>query len=59
MIYNIMKKEELIKIVDNEEYIEFKIDNFNDLLYLVEIKNYNINSFKFYIKKEDIKDIIT
>lgn len=58
MIYNIMKREELIKIIDNEEYIEFKIDNFNDLLYLVELNNFNIKSFKFYIKKEDIKEII-
>lgn len=58
MNYNIMKREELIKIIDNEEYIEFKIDNFNDLLYLVELNNFNIKSFKFYIKKEDIKEII-
>ena len=45
-------KEELNKIIDDEEYVEIKINNFNDLYYLIEINNFNINSFKFYVKKE-------
>jgi len=56
--HKIMNKDEFTKIIDNQEYVELKIDNFNDLLYLIEINNFNIKSFKFYIKKEDIKEII-
>lgn len=52
--HKIINKEELNKFIDNEEYVEIKINNFNDLYYLVEMNNFNINSFKFYIKKEDI-----
>lgn len=50
-------KEELNKIIDDEEYVEIKINNFNDLYYLIEMNNFNINSFKFYVKKEDIKEL--
>ena len=50
-------KEELNKIIDGEEYLEIKLNNFDDLFYLIEINNFNIKSFKFYIKKEDVKEL--
>ena len=56
MVHKITK-EQLNKIIDGEEYVEIKLDNFNDLFYLVEINNFNIKSFKFYIKKEDINEL--
>ena len=42
--------------MQKEEYIEMKLNDFNDLLYLIEVNNFDIKSFKFYIKKEDIKE---
>ena len=50
-------KEELNKIIDGDEYLEIKLNNFDDLFYLIEINNFNIKSFKFYIKKEDVKEL--
>ena len=57
MVHKITK-EEFNKIIEGEEYLEFKVDNFNDLFYLIDINNFSINSFKFYIKKEDISELI-
>lgn len=58
MLYKTITKTELNKIMDQEEYIEMSLNNFNDLLYLIELNNFNIKSFKFYIKKEDVKELV-
>jgi hypothetical protein len=58
VLYKTFSKEDLENLMEKEEYIEIKLNNFNDLFYLIEINNFDIKSFKFYIKKEEIKEFI-
>ena len=55
---DLITKEQFDKIIEKEEYIEIKIDNINNFIYLIELNNFNIKSFKFYLKKEDIIQLI-
>jgi hypothetical protein len=56
VLYKTFSKEDLDTLMNKEEYIEMKLNDFNDLLYLIEVNNFDIKSFKFYIKKEEIKE---
>jgi len=56
VLYKTFSREDLDTLMQKEEYIEMKLNDFNDLLYLIEVNNFDIKSFKFYIKKEDIKE---
>jgi hypothetical protein len=56
VLYKTFSKEDLDTLMQKEEYIEMKLNDLSDLLYLVEVNNFNIKSFKFYIKKEDIQE---
>jgi hypothetical protein len=56
VLYKTFSKEDLDTLMKEEEYIEMKLNDFNDLLYLIEVNNFDIKSFKFYIKKEAIKE---
>ena len=56
VLYKTFSKEDLETLMKEEEYIEMKLNDFNDLLYLIEVNNFDIKSFKFYIKKEAIKE---
>ena len=58
VLYKTFSKEDLETLMQKEEYIEMKLNDFNDLFYLIEINKFDIKSFKFYIKKEDIKEFI-
>jgi hypothetical protein len=58
VLYKTFSKEDLETLMQKEEYIEMKLNDFNDLFYLIEVNNFDIKSFKFYIKKEDIKEFI-
>ena len=55
---DLITKEQFDKIIEKEEYIEIKIDKINNFIYLIELNNFNIKSFKFYLKKEDIIQLI-
>ena len=58
VLYKTFSKEDLDTLMEKEEYIEIKLNDFSDLLYLIEVNNFDIKSFKFYIKKEDIKEFV-
>jgi len=56
VLYKTFSKDDLDTLMKKEEYIEIQLNDFNDLLYLIEVNNFDIKSFKFYIKKEEIKE---